>query len=145
MSVTDDEMKVLQDRLLYLSQKLDEYQTKKKSKKRENAELDIGYDKFIKVKNQIIEENDRYLQALNKNAKSFSSSVTCVRTFCDSAQELICGKENQRSISSLNEGANKIKKQILDNDDSIEILNKKIVQIKAEINDIRMQLNNLGG
>ncbi len=145
MTRTENEVIAIQNRQSYLSNRLEECRSRKKKLEGENEELSIGYEKFIKVKNQIIEENNTYIQSLRKRAGTFTAALSCVHSFCDSVQNLINGEQNQGCLSSLDEAISIIKKQIIDNDNSIILLNEEINSINCELRELRMQLSNLGG
>lgn len=145
MTGTENDVIAIQNRQSYLSNKLEECRSRKKRLEDENVELSSGYDKFIKVKNQIIEENNAYVQSLRKKAGTFTAALSCVHSFCDSVQNLINGEQNQGCLSSLDEAISKIKKQIIDNDNSIIFLNEEINSINCELRELRVQLSSLGG
>lgn len=145
MSEIENDVMAIQGKFTRLSRKLEDYKVEKKTLEKENGELAEGYRKISKAKGQLWDENEAYICSLKRKAGSFSPALKCVHSFCDSVQELMDNEKSQRRFSALDEAMKKIKIQIFDNDNAIDILNDKIKETKAEIEKLRTQLNNLGG
>ena len=135
----------IQDRIAYLTHKLEEYKDTKSSLEKDTHELELGYGKLLAAKKQITENDEEFIGEINKQSKYFSPALSCVHSFRDSAQSIVFGANNQNSISSLQDAIEWVKKKVSFNETDIEGINKSIFNTNVELKKLRAQLSILEG
>jgi len=113
------------------------------SLRRENETLNTGYEKIASCKAQLQEEDETYGNLLKEQMSAFSPALNFVQAFLEKAKKEIDGEQNKRCFSLLQEALEKLRKQVLNNEQEMDRLRRNINSMRNEVSQLKVQLNSL--